>query len=151
MRAVIQRVKSASVRVDDQVVGAVEHGLMVLLGVGIGDTEKDAAWLAEKTANLRIFEDDEDKMNLSLRDIGGSALVVSQFTLYADARKGRRPSFTEAASPDQADALYRVYVNLLAEQGIPVQTGQFRAKMLVTIENDGPVTIIIDTRQVLTP
>ena len=123
------------------------RGFVVLLGVGTNDTEKDATWLAEKTANLRIFEDSEGKMNLSLLDVGGEALVVSQFTLYGDARKGRRPSFTDAAPPDKADLLYKRYVELLEKCGIRVQTGWFRAKMMVAIENDGPVTLLLDTEE----
>ena len=145
VRAVIQRVRSASVSVDEEVVGRIGRGLVVLLGVGLNDTEREAAWLADKTANLRIFEDPEGKMNLSVLDIGGQALVVSQFTLYGDARKGRRPSFTDAAPPEKADDLYRRYVENLEKAGIEVQTGRFRAKMVVSIENDGPVTLILDT------
>ena len=147
MRAVIQRARSASVSVDDEVIGRIGRGLVVLLGVGTKDTEREAAWLAEKTANLRIFEDAEGRMNLSLLDIGGQALVVSQFTLYGDARKGRRPSFTDAAPPEKADELYRRFVEYLEKCGIEVQTGRFRAKMLVSIENDGPVTLILDTAE----
>ena len=145
MRAVIQRVRSASVSVDEEVVGRIGRGLVVLLGVGLNDTEREAAWLADKTANLRIFEDAEGKMNLSILDIGGQALVVSQFTLYGDARKGRRPSFTDAAPPEKADELYTCFVDHLKKAEIEVQTGRFRAKMLVSIENDGPVTLILDT------
>ncbi|HET6454354.1 MAG TPA: D-aminoacyl-tRNA deacylase [Armatimonadota bacterium] len=147
MRAVIQRVRSASVTVDEEVVGSIGRGLVVLLGVGLNDTEREAAWLAEKTANLRIFEDDEGKMNLSVLDIRGQALVVSQFTLYGNARKGRRPSFTDAAPPEKADDLYRRYIECLEKERIGVQTGWFRAKMLVSIENDGPVTLILDTAE----
>ena len=154
MRAVIQRVRSASVSVEGEAAGPpkprrrrIGRGLVVLLGVGVNDTEREAAWLADKTANLRIFEDAEGKMNVSVLDIGGQALVVSQFTLYGDARKGRRPSFTDAAPPEKADELYRLYVDLLKEHGVEVQTGEFRAKMLVSIENDGPVTLILDTAQ----
>ena len=150
MRAVIQRVKSAAVSVQDDPSfepREIGLGLVVLLGVGVNDTEREAAWLADKTANLRIFEDSEDKMNLSLLDVGGAALVVSQFTLYGDARKGRRPSFIEAAPPEKADALYQRYVELLQAAGISVQTGRFRANMLVKIENDGPVTLVIDTAE----
>ncbi|MHB0912363.1 MAG: D-aminoacyl-tRNA deacylase [Armatimonadota bacterium] len=145
MRAVIQRVTGASVNVEGRVVGKIGMGLVVLLGVGAGDGERQAEWLAEKTANLRIFEDVEGKMNLSLPDVGGEALVVSQFTLYGDARKGRRPSFTEAAPPEDADRLYERYVEILRSLGVSVQTGVFRAKMLVEINNDGPVTILLDT------
>lgn len=148
MRAVIQRVRSASVSVDGETIGSIGEGLVVLLGVGVGDTERDAAWLADKTANLRIFEDADEKMNLSALDVGGRALVISQFTLYGDARKGRRPSFTDAAPPDAGDELYQRYVELLKNNGLSVQTGRFRAKMLVTIENDGPVTLILDTEGV---
>ena len=147
MRAVIQRVRSASVTIDEEVVGRIGRGLVILLGVGVNDTEREAAWLADKTANLRIFEDDAGKMNLSLLDIGGQALVVSQFTLYGDARKGRRPGFTDAAPPEKADELYRRYVENLEKLEIEVQTGRFRAKMLVSIENDGPVTLILDTAE----
>jgi D-aminoacyl-tRNA deacylase len=145
MRAVIQRVTSASVSVGGDVVARIDRGLVILLGVGIRDSERDARWLAEKTAHLRIFEDDEGKMNLCALDIGGQALVVSQFTLYGDARKGRRPSFTDAAPPDKADGLYQRYVQHLQNYGLSVQTGRFRAKMLVAINNDGPVTLILDT------
>ncbi|MHB1000441.1 MAG: D-aminoacyl-tRNA deacylase [Armatimonadota bacterium] len=145
MRAVIQRVSSASVTIDDNIAGSIGQGLVILLGVGPNDTEKDTVWLADKTANLRIFEDDQGKMNLSLLDIGGQALIVSQFTLYGDARKGRRPSFTDAAPPDKADALYQRYVELIRQAGVTVQTGEFGAKMLVNIQNDGPVTLILDT------
>jgi len=147
VRAVIQRVRSASVTIDEEVVGRIGRGLVILLGVGVNDTEREAAWLADKTANLRIFEDDAGKMNLSLLDIGGQALVVSQFTLYGDARKGRRPGFTDAAPPEKADELYRRYVENLEKLEIEVQTGRFRAKMLVSIENDGPVTLILDTAE----
>lgn len=145
MRAVLQRVRSASVAIDGEVASGIGKGLLVLLGVGTGDSEAEAILLADKTANLRIFEDEEGKMNLSALDVGGEILVVSQFTLYGDARKGRRPSFTGAAGPELADVLYRVYVNEVQKRHIAVQTGQFRAKMLVTIENDGPVTILLDT------
>lgn len=147
MRAVLQRVRSASVAVDGRVVSSIGRGVLVLLGVGVDDSEGEAAFLADKTANLRIFEDDEGKMNLSALDVGGEALVVSQFTLYGDTRKGRRPSFTDAAPPERADALYKNFVDELEKRNLSVQTGQFRAKMLVTIENDGPVTILLDTEQ----
>jgi D-tyrosyl-tRNA(Tyr) deacylase len=148
MRAVVQRVSSARVEVDGQVTGSIGRGLLVLLGVGQGDTEKQAQWLAEKTAGLRIFEDDAAKMNLSVQDVGGSVLVVSQFTLYGDCRKGRRPSFTDAAPPDLAGQLYQVFVNHLRALDIPVETGVFQAKMLVHLVNEGPVTIWVDTEQV---
>lgn len=145
MRAVIQRVRSGSVLVDGETIAQIGPGFVILLGVSVSDTEHEAAWLAEKTANLRVFEDSEGKMNLSLLDVNGEALVVSQFTLYGDARKGRRPSFTDAAPPDKADELYKHYVELLEKCGVRVQTGRFRAKMMVNIENDGPVTLILDT------
>lgn len=145
MRAVIQRARSASVRVEGEIIGEIGRGLMVLLGVGINDSEREASWMAEKIANLRIFEDSEGRMNRSALDIGGEVLIVSQFTLYGDARKGRRPSFTQAAPPESADALYQRCVELIENRGLRVQTGRFRAKMLVTIENDGPVTLVLDT------
>jgi D-tyrosyl-tRNA(Tyr) deacylase len=145
VRAVVQRVRSARVEVDGEVTGAIGRGLLVLLGVGQGDTDKQAAWLAEKIAGLRIFEDADGKMNLSVQDIGGSVLVVSQFTLYGDCRKGRRPSFTEAAPPDVADRLYQVFVSHLRALGVPVETGVFQAHMDVHLVNEGPVTIIVET------
>jgi len=148
MRAVVQRVSSARVEVEGEVTGSIGRGLLVLLGVGQGDTEKQAQWLAEKIAGLRIFEDDAGKMNLSVQDAGGSVLVVSQFTLYGDCRKGRRPSFTEAAPPDLADRLYQVFVSHLRALGLPVETGVFQAKMEVHLVNEGPVTIWVDTEQV---
>lgn len=144
MRAVLQRVRRGKVSVDGQTVGEIGQGFVILLGVGHGDNEDNARALAEKTANLRIFEDDQGKMNLSVRDIGGQALVVSQFTLYADTRRGRRPSFTDAALPDLARPLVDRFTQFLADQGVPSQTGQFGARMLVEIENDGPVTIILE-------
>jgi D-tyrosyl-tRNA(Tyr) deacylase len=147
MRAVVQRVSSASVSVDDDVVGSIERGFLVLLGVGGEDDATDITYLADKIANLRIFPDDEGRMNLSLLDIGGTALVVSQFTLYGDCRRGRRPSFTKAAPPDRADALYTEFVAALSERGVPVQTGVFRATMDVQLVNDGPVTILLDSKR----
>ncbi|MBN1936174.1 MAG: D-tyrosyl-tRNA(Tyr) deacylase [Anaerolineae bacterium] len=145
MKAVVQRVVRASVTVDGQIVGQIERGLMILLGVTHGDTEAQAAWLAQKIARLRIFEDAEGKMNLSLLDVGGGALVVSQFTLYGDCRKGNRPSFTDAAESEIADALYEQFAALLAQAGIsPIQTGVFGAHMQVEIHNDGPVTLILE-------
>ncbi len=147
MRAVLQRVSSASVRVDSRVVGAIGPGLVVLLGVGEGDGEADAVYLAEKTAGLRIFEDEAGKMNRSLREINAEALIVSQFTLYGDCRKGRRPGFSAAAPPDVADTLYRFYVRQLETQGIGVATGVFQAHMQVALVNDGPVTMLLDSRK----
>ena len=140
MRVVIQRVSEASVTVDQQTVGAIGQGLMVLLGVAQGDTSQEAKSLAEKTARLRIFEDDAGKMNRSVEEIGGSLLVVSQFTLLGDCRKGRRPGFTDAAPPELADQLYEEYVAALRSRGVNVATGVFRADMQVDLVNDGPVT-----------
>lgn len=147
MRAVIQRVSQASVTVAKQTVGAIDHGLLVLLGVAQEDTAKDAAYLADKTASLRIFEDGNGKMNLSVKDIEGSILVVSQFTLLGDCRKGRRPGFTDAAPLELADALYIHYVETLRSKAIRVATGVFRADMQVALINDGPVTIMLDSRK----
>jgi D-tyrosyl-tRNA(Tyr) deacylase len=144
MRALIQRVKSGKVSVDDQTVAQIHHGLVILLGIGPGDTEESARFLAEKIASLRIFEDDQGKFNLSILDKGGAALVVSQFTLYADVRKGRRPSFTDAAPPEIAAPLVMRFAEFLNAQGIPTQTGVFGAHMLVEIQNDGPVTIWLE-------
>jgi len=144
MRALIQRVSSASVKVESKEVARISRGVVVLLGVGQGDGELQAQVLSEKTANLRVFEDSVGKMNLSLIDVGGEALVVSQFTLYADSAKGRRPSFVEAASPEIAEPLVVRFAELLAAQGISTQTGVFGAHMLVEINNDGPVTIWIE-------
>ncbi len=145
MRAVIQRVSSARVTVDSDVVGEIGPGLLVLVGVTHTDGEEQARWLARKVAGLRIFEDDAGKMNLSVKDVGGSVLVVSQFTLYADARKGRRPSFVDAARPDVAEPLVDTFCAFLQEEGVPVETGRFRAMMQVCLCNEGPVTIIVDT------
>ena len=141
----MQRVSSARVEIDGEVAGSIGRGLLVLLGVGHGDSEKQAHWLADKIAGLRIFEDDAGKMNLSVEEVGGSLLVVSQFTLYADCRKGRRPSFTGAAPPDEADRLYQVFVERLRERGLPVATGVFQAMMQVHLVNDGPVTVVVET------
>ena len=145
MRAVVQRVSRASVLVDGQVTGAIESGLMVLLGVGREDTPEDAASIAEKIAHLRIFEDEQGKMNRSLLDTGGAALLVSQFTLYGDARKGRRPGFDQAAPPEKANALYEECVRALRALSVRVETGVFRAHMAVKLVNDGPVTILLDS------
>ncbi|MDH3961496.1 MAG: D-aminoacyl-tRNA deacylase [Desulfuromonadales bacterium] len=147
MRVVIQRVSEASVTVDQQTVGAIGQGLMVLLGVAQGDTSQEAKALAEKTAGLRIFEDDAGKMNRSVEEIGGSLLVVSQFTLLGDCRKGRRPGFTDAAPPELADQLYEEYVAALRSRGVNVATGVFRADMQVALVNDGPVTMLLDSRK----
>lgn len=148
MRAVVQRVTTAAVtqQATGEVSGRINRGLVVLLGVAEGDTAADALYLADKIVGLRIFEDENDKMNLSLTDVGGQMLAVSQFTLLADCRRGRRPSFTEAAKPAEAEALYQVFVDE-AKKSVPVQTGVFRTDMLVEIYNDGPVTIILDTRE----
>jgi D-tyrosyl-tRNA(Tyr) deacylase len=146
MRAIVQRVKRGAVSVDGETTGAVDTGLVVLIGATHGDTEAEAQKLAQKTAHLRIFEDDAGKMNLSALDVGAGILVVSQFTLYADCRRGRRPSFTEAAPPEVAEPLIEHFVDQLQEAGVVrVETGVFRAYMLVEIHNDGPVTIILDT------
>ena len=147
MRVVIQRVSEASVTVDQQTVGAIGQGLMVLLGVAQGDTSQEAKSLAKKTAGLRIFEDDAGKMNRSVEEIGGSLLVVSQFTLLGDCRKGRRPGFTDAAPPELADQLYEEYVAALRSRGANVATGVFRADMQVALVNDGPVTMLLDSRK----
>jgi D-aminoacyl-tRNA deacylase len=145
LRAVVQRVRSASVDVDGSRISSIGPGLAVLLGVGKGDGEEQARWLADKIANLRIFEDGDGRMNLSLLETGGEALVVSQFTLYGDARKGRRPAFDGAAPPAEAERLYERFLELLGECGVSVKAGRFQARMLFTIENSGPVTIVIET------
>jgi D-tyrosyl-tRNA(Tyr) deacylase len=144
MRAVVQRVSRASVSVDGRVVGAIGRGVVVLVGVTHSDGPQQAEWLAAKIANLRIFEDAEGKMNAGLLDVEGQALVISQFTLYADARKGRRPGFTEAALPEVAEPLVAHLAQALADQGVHVETGIFGAHMLVEIHNDGPVTILLE-------
>ncbi|MBO9342062.1 MAG: D-tyrosyl-tRNA(Tyr) deacylase [Roseiflexus sp.] len=145
MRAVVQRVSQASVTVGDEVVGAIGQGLLILLGIGVGDSEAEARLLAEKTANLRIFADEEGRFNRSLLDIGGEALVVSQFTLYADTRRGRRPSFSNAAPPEIAAPLVDVFASELRRLGVAVNTGRFGAMMRVALVNDGPVTILLDS------
>jgi D-tyrosyl-tRNA(Tyr) deacylase len=148
MRAVIQRVSRAQVTVDDEVTGAIGLGLLVLLGVSIADAESDADYLAEKIAGLRIFEDPEGKMNLSVADVHGAILAVSQFTLYGDVRKGRRPSFDGAARPEQAKKLYEYFVERIRTAGLPCETGRFQAEMKVELVNDGPVTILLDSTRI---
>jgi D-aminoacyl-tRNA deacylase len=147
MRAVIQRVAQASVAVDGETVGAIDHGLLVLLGVGQMDTPEDAVQLARKAAHLRIFDDADGKLNRSVLEVRGQMLVISQFTLYADCRKGRRPSFVEAARPESAKLLYEVFVAEARRQGVPVQTGEFQTQMDVALVNRGPVTLILDSQQ----
>jgi len=144
MKALIQRVSKASVIVDQQIISSIGKGLLILLGVGHGDGEEQAAFLAEKTANLRIFEDEQGKTNLSILDVKGEAIVVSQFTLYANTTKGRRPSFIEAALPDVAEPLVNQFTEFLRGHGVPTQTGKFGAHMEVEIHNDGPVTIWLE-------
>lgn len=148
MRTVVQRVSWSRVQVEEQLTGQIEAGLCVLVGVTHEDRANDVAWTAEKLANLRIFEDENGKMNRSVRDIGGGILLVSQFTLYGDARKGRRPSFTSAAPPEQAERLYDELVLALKTAGLTVQTGVFQAMMKVSLCNDGPVTLILDSKGV---
>ena len=145
MRAVIQRVSRASVTVDGKVTGAIERGLLVLLGVGQVDSERDAEYLAEKIAGLRIFEDENEKMNLSVLDVGGAVLAVSQFTLYGDVRKGKRPSFDAAARPERAKELYDYFVARVRAKGLRCETGVFQAMMRVELVNEGPVTILLDS------
>src|SRR5208282_6040881 len=145
MRAVVQRVKGAEVRVGEEIVGRIGFGFVVLLGVGKNDTEPTGEALAEKIANLRVFDDDQGRMNRSLLEVGGQALCVSQFTLYGDCRKGRRPSYDQAAVPDQALLLYESFVESLRRRGIPTETGRFRAMMDVELVNDGPVTLLLDS------
>ncbi|MDH3565778.1 MAG: D-aminoacyl-tRNA deacylase [Desulfobacteraceae bacterium] len=146
MRAVIQRVKSSSVTVENEMVAKIGKGLLVLLGIAKADNIDDAEYLADKIVNLRIFEDDNRKMNRSLVDTGGEILVVSQFTLLGDCKKGRRPSFVQAAAPDHATELYQIFVEQVRQKGVTVKTGRFRAMMDVSLINDGPVTLIVDSR-----
>jgi len=145
LRAVIQRVSRASVLVDGRVVAEIGRGFLVLLGVRSQDTQANASYLAEKVAGLRVFEDEEGKMNLGLDEIGGEILAISQFTLYGDTRKGRRPSFTQAACPGEARPLYEGFIEALRQRGVAVKVGVFGAHMMVRLENDGPVTLILDT------
>ncbi|MEY3458482.1 MAG: hypothetical protein RL215_1639 [Planctomycetota bacterium] len=148
MRAVIQRVSEASVTVDGVVVGRIGRGFLVLLGITHSDTNEDVLWIAQKIAGLRVFEDADGKMNLGLSDVGGGVLLVSQFTLYGDCRKGRRPSFVEAARPEAAVPLYEAVVAELRGQGLVVETGTFQAHMDVRLLNDGPVTLLLDSQRV---
>ena len=145
MRALIQRVSEAAVSVDGEVLGRIGRGLVVLLGVGQGDGEEQAARLAAKVTALRVFEDEGGRMNRSLRDTGGAALCVSQFTLYGDTRRGLRPSFTAAADPEAAERLYEEFCARVRDQGVPVKTGRFGARMAVSLTNDGPVTLLVET------
>lgn len=145
MRALLQRVRQGAVHVDGCITGQTGPGYVIFLGIGSGDSQQDAAWLAKKTAILRVFEDEQGRFNLSLLDMQGSALVVSQFTLYADCRRGNRPSFEQAASPQVAEYLYQEYVHLLRAQGIVVETGVFQAHMLVDLVNDGPATFLLES------
>ena len=147
MRAVVQRVSSASVTVDEQIVGQIEKGFVVLLGITGTDTEADVNFLANKIIGLRVFEDADEKMNCSIVDVGGSLLVISQFTLFGDCRKGRRPSFIEAARPEQAKPLYESFVSELRTQGVSTETGTFQAHMDVALVNDGPVTLLLDSQK----
>ena len=149
MRAVLTRVKSASVTIDGEVVGKIGRGFLILLGVGPNDTEKECRYLAEKALGLRIFEDENEKMNLGLDAVGGEVLVVSQFTLFGNCRKGRRPSFAEAAGPELGNALYEKFLSVCEELGYPPQHGRFGAHMEVASVNDGPVTLILDTTQLM--
>ncbi len=145
MKSVIQRVSQASVTIDGAVKGEIQGGFLILLGITHSDTEKDVKWMVDKITGLRVFEDENGKMNLSLEDVKGELLIVSQFTLYGDARKGRRPSFIEAARPEKAIPLYEKFVELAKEKGINVATGEFGADMKVNLLNDGPVTLIVDS------
>lgn len=145
MRAVVQRVREARATIDGEIVGEINSGLCVLLGIKAGDTEKDVNWMAEKLVNLRVFEDDDDKLNLSVLDKSGQMLIISQFTVYGDCRKGRRPSFSEAAAPDEANRLYQLVVQKVKAMGIEIATGIFQTHMIIELANDGPVTLVIDS------
>jgi D-tyrosyl-tRNA(Tyr) deacylase len=149
MRAVVQRVKEGSVEIEKKEIAKIVEGLIILLGVGQNDVEKDAEYLAEKIVNLRIFEDKEGKMNLSVKDINGQILVISQFTLYGDCNKGRRPSFISAAPPDKAVKLYDYFKKYIKNYGLKIETGEFQTMMLVKIYNDGPVTILLDSEKLI--
>lgn len=147
MRSVIQRVSYATVKVDGEIIGKIRKGLLVLLGVCDEDTEKDLIYMVDKITGLRIFEDEEEKMNLSVEDIGGELLVVSQFTLFGDCRKGKRPSFSSAGKPDYANEMYEKFIKLLKEKNLKVESGRFGADMKVELLNDGPVTLLIDSKK----
>lgn len=147
MRVVFQRVREASVKIDGEDVASIDTGALVLLGVGKDDTSEDVAALARRVVHLRVFSDADDKMNLSLKDIGGECIVVSQFTLYGDCSKGRRPSFVRARKPDEAEQLYLEFVDALRGYGVPVQTGRFGADMQISLCNDGPVTLLLDSEK----
>ncbi len=147
MRGVVQRVKCAKVTVDNEITGSIDHGILLLLSVEDNDDEKDLEYMCDKVVNLRIFEDEDDKMNRSLLDVGGSILVVSQFTLHGDARKGRRPSFIAAARPDKAIPFYEKFIQNMKDQGIKTSSGKFGADMQVELVNDGPVTILLDSKK----
>ena len=148
MRAVVQRVSQSKVSVEGEITGQISRGLMVLLGVADGDTVKDAEYMANKVAGLRIFMDEDEKMNLSVKDIGGEILAVSQFTLMGDVRKGKRPSFSDAARPDEANDLYQKFIEFLRSDGLHVEEGVFQTHMMVDLTNDGPVTILLDSKKV---
>lgn len=147
MRAVVQRVKRAAVSVDEKLISSIGHGLLVLVGIGKNDNAEDIEWMTEKIAGLRIFEDEHGKMNLSVEDTGGEIIVVSQFTLFGDCRKGKRPSFSEAASPDEAKQLYESLIQRFFEKGITVGTGIFQAEMDIELVNWGPVTLLLDSKK----
>ena len=149
MRAVVQRVSRASVEVDGEIIGAIDGGLLVFLGVGDGDTQKDMLYIADKVRGLRIFSDENDKMNLSVEDIGGKILVISQFTLYGDCRKGKRPNFTSSMEPVGAEKMYEEFVKYLTDCGVATECGSFGADMKVSLLNDGPVTIILDSSKII--
>ncbi len=147
MRAVIQRVNRASVRINGRTTGRIDHGLVILLGIRTDDTVKELQWLADKIVHLRIFDDDEGKMNISLADIGGEMLIISQFTLYGDCRKGRRPGYSNSAAPEIAEPLYQQFIEEMKSRRITVATGTFRAAMKVELVNDGPVTLLLDSEK----
>lgn len=148
MRAVVQRVKEASCRVDGEIVGKIDKGILLFLGVGQGDEDKDLNYLVDKVVGLRIFSDDEGKMNLSLEDIEGEILIISQFTLYGDVRKGKRPSFTNSAAPDLGEKFYKQFIEEVKSRGIKAETGVFGADMDIELINDGPVTILLDSEKI---